>query len=688
MDIDFLAKATSSVIYFGIDNNSVLFLQAAGLIGLLSILLTCRGNFSVMARFGIVAGVVNFILVAVLEEWLQGPLRFYLRNDLLFIAGFFGGWSNASAALFLTALSRLIFDAPAYQWGNLFDITAVSYGSVLLSYIFKKNKIETVTNASISLIILCRSLVVTFPLIILSVINAVPQSQSLSLGIARLMSNFTISAIVLYVVVFILKREISRERQLHTDLVSLLPNRRALLRDIEQSFTYFQRQKALPPQILMLVEIDNLSELIQEYDHNYTDNLVRKLGSELKQISNSPLLADYQPTVYSFSDRSFALILHNITVNTIQEKGIAHTLHGRLLLMEQTPSNDLTIWPTIGVIGIRFSETFSPSWFLRALNAMEKYSHTPVHYFKSTLTRQLQLENWLRIQIKKWIREGTVPLWLQPKMSLSHLYCTGAEALLRARENDTQTRHIPPPLIVSIATKYQLLADLEWAIITTVVRHLHKLPAPCRHLKLSVNITPASLTNSGFAKKICRLLSQYGVAGEHLVIEVTETSQLQVSEIVQENVTILNRAGVSLSLDDFGSGYSSLSLLAKLPFDELKLDYAMISGLDNPRTRSAIMLSADGARHYAARIVAEGIETERQKNQLLRMGITQGQGFLFAKAIPFDEFVDFACCYPPPSIRPFNSPLFPKPQPPRPQNETNKNLPAFSAGLNSSADPL
>ena len=97
-----------------------------------------------------------------------------------------------------------------------------------------------------------------------------------------------------------------------------------------------------------------------------------------------------------------------------------------------------------------------------------------------------------------------------------------------------------------------------------------------------------------------------------------------------------------MSLDDFGTGYASISLLSQYSFYELKLDYSMISNINNPRMREAILLSVDGARRYHAFVVAEGVETEEQRDMLIDMGIRYGQGFLFGKAMPFDDFLIFA----------------------------------------------
>ncbi len=645
MNIEALFTLVNGVLVDNLKDNPLIVLQAAGLIGLLSTLLIFRGTSIVSSHLGMVFGGINLLMFALLEGWFQGPIKPFLRNDLLFLAGFFGGWRHATSASLLTLLGRAIFGGAENLLTAAIDILLIAYGGAFLKTRFKKNKFENISNGGILKLILCRVFVVTLPPILLYLAALSSETMSVNIIVIRITSNFSISVIVTYAVIFLLRREFMRERQLYVDHVTSLPNRRALQQDIAKDFIQSQQQKNCPSQTMLLIEIDNLNELIQEHDHDWADRFLKRFAKGLGKLSEDPLLAAYHPSVYCFSDHSFVLLLQGVTMRKMQRMELAQILHGRLLLIDHEHEDTLRARPMIGVIDVEFDESFTSSWFLRALNAMEKHSYSPVHYFESTITRQIQLDRRLRLQIEHWIAEGDVPLWLQPKMSLSGNYCIGAEALLRAQDSGLLNRYIPPPHVLSIAVKYHLLSALEWAIMQTAVKQLKQLPEGCQDLKFSVNISPASLTEPGFSKKVCDLLSQHDIAGERLTIEVIETSQLTISEAVQGNIAILTEYGVSLSLDDFGSGYASLSLLAKLPFNELKLDYAMISSLDNPRTHAAIMLSIEGAKRYSANIVAEGVETEKQRLQLIRMGIMQGQGFLFARAMPFKSFVEYAQTY-------------------------------------------
>lgn len=642
--MDFLIQLTGEVFRSQLENYQLLLLQASGLVGILAILLIFRGKSPIASQLGLLLGLTNLLLAAVVEQWIQGPIKPLLRNDLLFIAGFFGGWRSAGIASSLTLVGRIVFGGGITGVMDvllpIIDIFFISFGAALLRRVFRNTRLENVSYVTVAQLIVCRYFVVAFPLLFIYLIGMYSDDVFLKLAMLRFSSNFTISIIVISAVILLLRRELMREQKVYMDVVTGLPNRRALQRDVNQVFQLVQKEKSRSEHSLLLVEVANLNDLIQEHDHDWVDKFLQHFGRDLEAVCRSGFLSPYEPQLYCFSDRSFAIVLKGVASSQIQEKGIANNLLGKLLRVDSGEGKLLKVRPTIGVIDIEFDASFSSSWFLRALNSMGRNAHAPVHYFESTITGQIQLEKWLRIQIEQWVEQGEAPMWLQPKVFLPDLYCTGAEALLRLQDADG--RFISPPLILSVATQHNLLVELEWATIRTVVRQLRFLPENCGKMKFSVNISPISLTDSGFAERVCDLLEQSGIDGEHLTIEVIETSQLPVTETVQANIAILLEYGISISLDDFGTGYASLSLLAKLPFNELKLDYSMISGLNNPRAYAAVLLAVEGARRYSAQVVAEGIETEEQRHQLMEMGVECGQGFLFSKALPYAEFVEYA----------------------------------------------
>ena len=435
-----------------------------------------------------------------------------------------------------------------------------------------------------------------------------------------------------------LRQERQRENQMLVDQASKLPNSRSLQQYIVEVAP--KNRKLL--RTLAVINVPNLHELSQEYGYLWGESFPKRLGDTLASITAEPWLAPYSPDIYCLSEDSYAILLHNATMQHIRNNNIAARIYSSLSETKLCPQGVLRPWFAIGVFSVLPFHTQEPARFSHAVSFVKRTTQGPIQYFASSVVRQVKHENFLRKEIDRYIRTKTAPLWLQPKICLNTGKCIGAEALLRVHPTIRQ-RHFPPPQIFSIATRYRLLDALEWSIVETAVAYLNHLPKQFSHLTISVNLSPTTLSKPEFGQKVCTLLHKKGISGNRLVLEVIETSRLSVNEpAVVENILTMSNYGIRLSLDDFGTGYSSLYLLSQLPFYELKIDYSMISCMEDTRVRDAIILSIESAQQYNAVVTAEGIENASQCKELTEMGIEFGQGYLFAKAIPLEEFIAYA----------------------------------------------
>ena len=293
------------------------------------------------------------------------------------------------------------------------------------------------------------------------------------------------------------------------------------------------------------------------------------------------------------------------------------------------------------VIDIDLKEKQDAVRLLRTFNLLG-VAKIGVHYFEPTIVEQMLLEEKIRARIRQWINENEVPLAFQPQVRLSNGTCHGAEALLRTYNDSDGSDYIPPHTILEIAEKYNLRQGLEWAILNTAIKRIASLPERLGHLKIAVNLTPDMLTLPDFYQKVIDLLREHDVKPRQVVLEIIETNRVHFTQVVGKNISQLASHGVWFSLDDFGTGYSSITLLSQYRFKELKIDRSMTANCTNPRVYAAIQISIGSAKTYEASIVAEGIETDEQRRLLLYMGAEYGQGYLFSRAISFQDFVRFA----------------------------------------------
>ena len=646
MTIEVLSTVALEYIYDNIHILPSFLLQTWALIGIISFLLLFRDNREIISSksysLGLTLGFTSFIITSLLASELHTPAKPIILTDFIFLSGFLGGLGNALVAASFVLFGRILFAGTTNALFSFIDLFTIALCSSLLRYYFTKTNKDYMSLRSGFSLILWRLAIVELPMIIFYFAVPAIREISITLMIRRLVAGFSFSAFIVFAVILILRREHARVKQLYYEVLSGMPNRRALKNDIEEIYSAEPKKN----RSLLLIDINNFRDLLQELGHDWVDVFFQRLGKELSGLANERWLARYTPSVYCFSDRSFVLILHGIRMHQIEHKGIARSIYNTMLQNTYGQSGNIKPWLTIGVFDLLASHTRKPRRFLRTLTLVERSREGTVHYFEPNIMGQIQNETDIRQLIEEWIDSKRVPLWLQPKVLLKDGCCTGAEALLRARKRSHSSRYLSPPEVFSIAATHRMLRELEWATVETIVSYLENMPEELNKTPLSLNLSPSTLSQPGFGERICALLAEKKIDGYRLVVEVIETSRLPLDKTsVRDNFNALAASGVKLSLDDFGTGYASIALLSSLPFDELKLDYSMISNMKDPRVRSAITLSIEGGKRYNATVVAEGVENIEQQRQLLNMGVENAQGFLFAKAMEFENFIQYAMRY-------------------------------------------
>jgi EAL domain-containing protein (putative c-di-GMP-specific phosphodiesterase class I) len=263
-----------------------------------------------------------------------------------------------------------------------------------------------------------------------------------------------------------------------------------------------------------------------------------------------------------------------------------------------------------------------------------------VNFLHTSFAHVAQREVQLLASLGEWIDNNNPPLAYLPKVDLRTRKVLGAEALLRMRDGLGQ--HVPPGQVLVLAARHKLLPAFEWSTIERACLDYQLWSSTGNARHLSVNISSASLVTANFALRLTQLLKRLNLPPEALMLELTEYDPVPDIDTVRDNVRHLNAHGIKLSLDDFGSGYSGLSVLARFQFSELKVDHTMIALIDNARMRSAIELALESAQRYNTTFVAEGVETWSQLDELLSLGITQGQGHLFSRELGIEALMQFA----------------------------------------------
>lgn len=266
-----------------------------------------------------------------------------------------------------------------------------------------------------------------------------------------------------------------------------------------------------------------------------------------------------------------------------------------------------------------------------------------LHEEKSILFfNQHMLENQLWNQkverdMEAALRAEEFEVYLQPKYSPSDKRLVGAEALVRW--NSRTEGFISPGRFISVFEENGFIIQLDDYMVSKVAKMQAEWTIQGKKVvPVSVNISRAHFAQEGLAEHICQLVDAYGANHELIELEVTESAFLDDKKILIETVKQLKAYGFRVSMDDFGSGYSSLNSLMDIPFDVLKLDTEFFRGADARRAEKIICEIIRLAKELGMDVVAEGVESKEHVEFLTELGCDMIQGYYFAKPMPVSEF--------------------------------------------------
>ena len=230
------------------------------------------------------------------------------------------------------------------------------------------------------------------------------------------------------------------------------------------------------------------------------------------------------------------------------------------------------------------------------------------------------------------IERGEIGPHYQPAVDLRDDTVVGIEALARWRSDDGE--EVPPETFVPIAEQHGLIADLTHCMLEQVAGCSARGAANGTALPLSVNVSAATVDDELVAV-VFGALDIGKLEPQQLTVELTETTLFPGHAVAHRSLSRLHRAGVRLSIDDFGIGWSSLAYLAELPVAELKIDRSFVQRLPHShQIRCIVHRTIQLAGDLGVDVVAEGVETEEQRAALLELGCWHAQGFLMARPMP------------------------------------------------------
>lgn len=263
-------------------------------------------------------------------------------------------------------------------------------------------------------------------------------------------------------------------------------------------------------------------------------------------------------------------------------------------------------------------------------------------YSKEDLDKELERKE-LEEELRYAVERKELLVYFQPKFDISSEKIIGAEALVRW--NHPERGMLPPAKFIPLCEENGYICTVDFYMLEEVCNQMKQWKDTGKQLiKVSVNFSRLHLSNPGFVDKLVATVRKYGLEPADLEIELTETVAYEEMESLLEVMHQIKDAGFGLSMDDFGSGYSSLNLLREMPVDVLKLDKGFLDDCGgNSATREKRIIShvISMAKDLEISVLAEGVETMQQKEFLRESKCDMIQGYYYAKPMPTESFVTY-----------------------------------------------
>jgi diguanylate cyclase (GGDEF)-like protein/PAS domain S-box-containing protein len=415
-------------------------------------------------------------------------------------------------------------------------------------------------------------------------------------------------------------------RQARHDTLTGLPNRFSLMELLEA-----QRTAGDPGDHLAVffIDLDNLKIVNDGLGHSAGDRLLVAVADELQREAGSD-------TVARFGGDEFVVVCEGVGPDDAlrhAERFLRAVERAEVLGVSNHVSASIGVSTTT-------REESDPERLIRdadaAMYAAKRAGRARCAVFDDALRQRVSRRFQLEAALRSTIERGGLDVAFQPLVSLADGTVSGLEALCR-------WEHGSPADFIPIAEESGLILPLGAQVLSASLRQVvaYREAHPNQDwLRIGINVSARELDQPDYAARTLEIIRASGMPMDQVVLELTESVLIDPRDEVDATLRELRDAGISLALDDFGSGYSSLTYLRRYPLDVLKLDISYTQAMvHDPETRVIVETLVGMANRLGLRVVAEGVETEEQLDLVRRLEVTWVQGYLVGRPAPMDDLM-------------------------------------------------
>jgi diguanylate cyclase (GGDEF)-like protein/PAS domain S-box-containing protein len=422
------------------------------------------------------------------------------------------------------------------------------------------------------------------------------------------------------------------------DPLTKLPNRRLLVDRMQQAFASSARNGKIGA--LLFIDLDNFKNLNDTLGHDTGDVLLQQVA---ERLNHSIREGD---TVARFGGDEFVVMLEGLSEQPIEAAAQAETIGNKILASLNVPyelgTHPYHCTPSIGITLFNDHEHEVEVLLKQADLAMYQAKNTgrnTLRFFDPEMQESINQLTAIERELRLALEKQQFQLYYQIQVD-SDGHALGAEALIRWIHPD---RGLVSPLqFIPVAEESGLILPIgQWVLETACAQiKAWEQNERTRNLLLSINVSARQFRQSDFVTQIHAAIQRLAINPSRLKLELTESILLESVVDTISTMNSLNEMGVQFSLDDFGTGYSSLQYLKKLPLEQIKIDKSFVRDITfDEQDRSIVRAIIAMAHSLELEVIAEGVETEEQKQLLLNKGCSHFQGYLFGKPMPIEEFI-------------------------------------------------
>jgi len=423
------------------------------------------------------------------------------------------------------------------------------------------------------------------------------------------------------------------------DPLTRLPNRQLLLDRLHAALSDIDRPHE---GALMFIDLDNFKVLNDTLGHQKGDQLLQQVAERLRSC------VARGDTVARLGGDEFVILLENNGQKPMEPAAGARAVSDRILakLGEPYQLSGYQHHSTCSIGVTLFGRApWSVSELLKqadmAMYQAKSAGRNAVRFFDPEMQAVVTASAALATDLRQGWRESQFLVDYQPQVGADGCM-TGVEALVRWQH--PQRDRVPPAHFISTAEETSLIIPIgRWVLQKACAQLAEWAKNPARaHLSIAVNVSVRQFRDPDFVDDVTAAIRSAGIEPRKLKLELTESLLAEEMEATVAKMASLKEMGVSLSLDDFGMGYSSLSYLKVLPLDQLKIDREFVKDILTDANDAAIARTIIGlAQSLGLGVIAEGVETQEQRAFLAQQGCYEYQGFLFCKPLPIEELEAF-----------------------------------------------